>query len=93
MAYIESISNEEVAALQVVQFDGPIEVVDTPQALEEACQYLAKQPILGFDTETRPSFTAGVTNKVALLQLFGGAGNIGRFSGRHDPRRQNGSTE
>ena len=72
MAYIESISNEDVAALPVVQFDGPIVVVDAPQALEEACQYLSKQPILGFDTETRPSFTAGVTNKVALLQLFGG---------------------
>ena len=72
MAYIESISNEDVAALPVVQFDGPIVVVDTPQVLEEACQYLSKQPILGFDTETRPSFTAGVTNKVALLQLFGG---------------------
>ena len=72
MAYIESISNEDVAALPMVQFDGLIVVVDTPQALDEACQYLAQQSILGFDTETRPSFTAGVTNKVALLQLFGG---------------------
>ena len=72
MAFIESISNEEVAALQAVQFDGEIVVVDTPQALEEACAHLSKQTILGFDTETRPSFTAGVTNKVALLQLFGG---------------------
>lgn len=72
MAYIESISNEDVAALPMVQFDGQIVVVDTPQALDEACQYLAQQSILGFDTETRPSFTAGVTNKVALLQLFGG---------------------
>ncbi len=72
MAYIESISNEDVAALPMVQFDGQIVVVDTPQALDEACQHLAQQSILGFDTETRPSFTAGVTNKVALLQLFGG---------------------
>ncbi len=72
MAYIESISNEDVAALPMVQFDGQVVVVDTPQALDEACQYLAQQSILGFDTETRPSFTAGVTNKVALLQLFGG---------------------
>ena len=72
MAFIESISNEEVAALQAVQFDGEIVVVDTPQALEEACAHLSKQTILGFDTETRPSFTAGVTNKVALLQLYGG---------------------
>ena len=73
MAFIESISNEEVAALDMVQFDGEIIVVETPQALEQACEYLSAQRILGFDTETRPSFTAGVTNKVALLQLYGGS--------------------
>ena len=73
MAFIESISNEDVAALEMVQFDGEIIVVETPQALEQACEYLSAQRILGFDTETRPSFTAGVTNKVALLQLYGGS--------------------
>ena len=69
MAFISKISNEEVAALEAVRFDGQIIVIDTEQALEKACQELAEQPILGFDTETRPSFKAGVTNKVALLQL------------------------
>lgn len=73
MAFVESISNEEVASLQAVLFEGEIVVVDTPQALASACQYLAAQSIIGFDTETRPSFTAGITNKVALLQLFGGS--------------------
>ena len=72
MAFAESISNDAVTALPAVQFDGEIVVVDTPQALTEACAHLSKQRILGFDTETRPSFTAGVTNKVALLQLYGG---------------------
>ncbi|MBQ5700768.1 MAG: 3'-5' exonuclease domain-containing protein 2 [Alistipes sp.] len=72
MAFIESISNEEVAALQAVQFEGEIIIVETAEALEQACTHLAAQTILGFDTETRPSFTAGVTNKVALLQLYGG---------------------
>ena len=72
MAYIETITNEQVAALQAVQFDGEIVVVDTPALLEEACGHLAAQSIIGFDTETRPSFTSGVTNKVALLQLYGG---------------------
>ena len=37
--------------------------------LREACRYLAAQPVIGFDTETRPSFRAGVVNRVALLQL------------------------
>ncbi|MBQ5353730.1 MAG: 3'-5' exonuclease domain-containing protein 2 [Alistipes sp.] len=72
MAYIETITNEQVAALQAVQFEGEIVVVDTPALLEEACNHLAAQSIIGFDTETRPSFTSGVTNKVALLQLYGG---------------------
>lgn len=69
MAFINKISNEDVAALEAVRFDGEIVVIETEEALEKACVELAAQPVLGFDTETRPSFKAGVTNKVALLQL------------------------
>ena len=69
MAFVNKISNEEVAALPAIHFDGRIVVVDTDEALDVACRYLAEQTVLGFDTETRPSFKAGVTNKVSLLQL------------------------
>ena len=69
MAYATTISNEEVAALEAIHFDGRIEVVETPDALAKACRELSRCSIIGFDTETRPSFKAGVTNKVALLQL------------------------
>lgn len=69
MGFIASISNDEVAALEAVHFDGRIVVVDTTDALTKACKELSRQSLIGFDTETRPSFTAGVTNKVALLQL------------------------
>lgn len=72
MAFVPTISNEEVSALPAVQYTGEIVVVETPQSLAEACAHLSKQSIIGFDTETRPSFTSGVTNKVALLQLYGG---------------------
>jgi ribonuclease D len=72
MAFAQTISNEEVTALEAIQYDGQIVVVDTPQALTDACTHLAQQIIVGFDTETRPSFTSGVTNKVSLLQLYGG---------------------
>ena len=43
--------------------------MDSEPRLREACRYLAAQPVIGFDTETRPSFRAGVVNRVALLQL------------------------
>ena len=69
MKYAANISNDDVAALEAVHFDGRIEVVKTPDALAKACKELAKHSLIGFDTETRPSFTAGVSNKVALLQL------------------------
>lgn len=59
----ESITNEEVNGLPVGAFSGEIVVVDTPAAFEEACAYLATQPLIGFDTETRPSFSKGVTTK------------------------------
>ena len=69
ITFQNSISNEEAALLPAIEFRGPIVVVDSEPRLREACRYLAAQPVIGFDTETRPSFRAGVVNRVALLQL------------------------
>lgn len=69
MHYREHITSEELAALPQGAFDGEIAVVDTPEELEKACREMAKCRILGFDTETRPSFQKGRVNKMALLQL------------------------
>lgn len=64
-----TISNEQLAVLPTIHFEGEIVIVETEKVLLEACEYLSHQPVIGFDTESRPSFKAGVTNKVALLQL------------------------
>ena len=69
MAFASTISNEEAAQLPVAHFDGDIVVVEDDNALERACEYLSAQSVLGFDTETRPSFTKNQINHVALLQL------------------------
>ena len=65
----QHISNEDTAKLPAVLFEGPIVIVDDEKQVEAACRDLASSPVLGFDTETRPSFRAGVTYRVALLQL------------------------
>ena len=57
------------ASLPRVLFDGRIEVIVSERDAERAVKFLMKQPILGFDTETRPSFSRGKMNKVALLQV------------------------
>lgn len=52
-----------------VVFDGIIEEVDTEEKAQKAMEVLSKEAVVGFDTETRPSFTKGVAHKIALLQL------------------------
>ena len=52
-----------------VQFLGRVFVVYTEKEAEKAVAYLKTQFIVGIDTETRPSFRKGMTNKVALMQI------------------------
>ena len=70
--YQETISNDEVNLLPQGAFPGKIVVVDTPAAIASACDYLLSRDVIGFDTETRPAFSKGVSNKVSLLQLSSG---------------------
>lgn len=59
----------DISRLPIVAFQGEIEVVNTPAEASAAVDYLMHQSVLGVDTETRPAFKKGVTNKVALLQV------------------------
>lgn len=58
-----------IAGLPRALFPGRIEVIVNERDAERAVYYLLKQPLLGFDTETRPSFARGRQNIVALLQV------------------------
>lgn len=66
---IVSISKDKINNYPLRAFEGQIFVVENKEQLAEAISYLKKQPILGFDTETKPSFKKGQVNSVALLQL------------------------
>ncbi len=67
--YISTISNDETSLLPAAQFGGEIVLVDSRSRVAAACRELSLEPVIGFDTETRPSFKAGVQYKVSLLQL------------------------
>ena len=58
-----------IASLPRVIYEGRIHVILSRAQAEKAVSYLLTQPILGLDTETRPSFSRGSTHKVALLQV------------------------
>lgn len=67
--FIISIPKDKLAALPAAHYDGEICIVDKEEQLEEAIAELRKSPVIGFDTETRPSFKKGHLNKVSLVQL------------------------
>ena len=67
--FIDKISNEQTALLPAIEFRGEIRLVEHERDIAEACKRLAREPLIGFDTETRPSFRPGVTFRVSLLQL------------------------
>lgn len=60
---------EAINGLERALFQGRIEVVQSLYEAERAVKYLLSQPILGFDTETKPQFQRGHTSLVALLQV------------------------
>lgn len=58
-----------ISELPRATFNGRIIVVQTEAEAEKAVSYLLTKPLLGVDTETRPSFKRGITHQVALLQV------------------------
>ncbi|MBR4839027.1 MAG: 3'-5' exonuclease domain-containing protein 2 [Paludibacteraceae bacterium] len=64
-----NISKEELSACPVETFNGKTYVIQTLCDAEKAVDFLRTQGVVGFDTETKPSFKKGRSNQVALLQI------------------------
>lgn len=55
--------------MPVDAFEGEVIVVDQPEMVAEAVNYLKQQSVLGVDTEARPSFQRGLHYPTALVQI------------------------
>ena len=68
-----SISPEEIGRLELASFPGEIQVIEAlDEAFGRAVAYLKRQKVIGFDTESRPTFSPDQrSNGTALLQLSG----------------------
>lgn len=67
--YLENITVEELKEYELSWFKGEIVVIDDLKKFSEVFPRLKNSTILGFDTETKPSFKKGGKNKVSLIQL------------------------
>jgi len=70
--YRENISAEELAECELSWFKGEIVLVEDIETFKKVFPRLLGVPVLGFDTETKPSFKKGSKNTVSLIQLSTG---------------------
>lgn len=66
---IVTIGKDKLATLPAEDFKGRVVLVDEASKVAPAIEALKEAGVIGFDTETRPSFRRGHQFNVALIQL------------------------
>ncbi len=61
--------NQINSTFPLIQFSGKIDLITTEDSEEKALAELSSESLIGFDTETRPTFKRGDFHHVALIQL------------------------
>ncbi len=67
--YKENLTVEELAEHEVSWFKGELVLIDNLKTFYQVFPRLLGSDLLGFDTETRPTFKKGRKNAVSLIQL------------------------
>lgn len=67
--FAQHIDKTTIQSLPLTSFEGDVIIVDTPDKIQEAVDYLGSFTVLGVDTEARPSFKRGVHYPTALVQV------------------------
>jgi len=65
----KTITKESLSLLPLKHFNGPVDVIEDESKIEDLVIELERHPVIGFDTETKPSFQKGKINQVSLLQF------------------------
>jgi len=63
------ISKDLLQLMPLAAFEGEVIVIDREEQVADAVAYLAKQSVIGVDTEARPSFQRGTHYPTALVQV------------------------
>lgn len=63
------LSGDEINAMPLCHYQGPVHVIRVLEDWKQALPDLRADGVLGFDTETRPTFRKGKVNAPSLIQL------------------------
>jgi ribonuclease D len=66
---LRQVSREEVNALPIQRYEGPVSVIAAPHELAAAMDDILQETLVGFDTETRPAFRPGESYPPSLAQV------------------------
>ena len=66
---LKYVPKEDVNNYPLIEFNGNIHLIDNEKELLSHIDYILRHDVIGFDTETKPSFTKGVIHSISLLQL------------------------
>ena len=64
----DAISREAIAELPIRRYEGEVVIVSTASERQNALADLLSEPVVGFDTETRPAFVKGQVYLPCLVQ-------------------------
>jgi len=64
-------TKKQINARPIRKYQGRIHLIQESEQVEQAVRQLEKEKVLGFDTETRPTFRVGQSYLPAVLQLVG----------------------
>ena len=63
------LSKNEINALPLIQYEGDIEILNSKDNIQAAINDLENYDLIGFDTETKPTFVKGPLNPPSIMQL------------------------
>ncbi len=67
--FVRAITPESINALDIRRYEGEVLIVASHADVARAAEDLAAERVVGFDTETRPSFRVGESHPPALAQI------------------------
>ena len=69
MKKYKKLSKNEINSLPQIKFNGDVEVLSSNDNVQAAVNYLMNYDLIGFDTETKPTFVKGPLNPPSIIQL------------------------
>lgn len=69
MKKYKKLSKNEINSFPQIKFNGDVEVLSSNDNVQAAVNYLMNYDLIGFDTETKPTFVKGPLNPPSIMQL------------------------